>query len=398
MTELPTTIDYRTFNFDTLIYNKPRKERGRYLGKVKYKVPGKKNHQRIVIQTPKLKVMKDLEISDDRCSLELQLFNNNINYYQFLMNFDDKNINAAYLNSKNWFGQQFPMDIIDEFYKPFIRLNRNKNPGIKVKIIYGELQNFNLEELKEGNELILWLECMGLRFLNQQFTMVWKAIKAKNVTYQEEELEQDADYYNRDLIDVSEISEALSSSDSEDELEPPLPDVPQDNLFETTEEHVQEQEQEPVLEQESFVEQEPVQNEEQMPLQEGEKLLQEQELIQVQEERDDEEKDNEDGEFEGDLEELVDEKMMKEVEEHINNLEERLEKMEDKTLSEKVQVKNKDIQEQVHEVLSDKEKDNVEMEMEVEVKDDKKKEKKDKKERRKKKIIRYANNRRRIWQ
>ena len=217
--EEPATIDYRKFDFDGLIYNKPRKERGKYIGKVKYKIPGRKSHDKIIIKTPRLKCLDDLRISDDRCILELELSNNNIDFYQFLINMDDKNITAAYINSKHWFGQQFPMDIIDEFYKPFIKMNRNKNPSIKVRIIYEELKNFDLEELKKDQELFLWIECTGLRFLNQQFTMFWNIVKVQDVT-NSQEYDINEDYYDSTLldkamVDVAEASEVVSVDDEE---------------------------------------------------------------------------------------------------------------------------------------------------------------------------------------
>jgi hypothetical protein len=97
-------IEYQTFDFNHLVYNKPRKESGRYISKLKYKIPGKKTYQNIIIRTPRLKCVDDLKITEDRCVIELQLFNNNVDFYQFLLKLDDKNITTAFNNRKDWFG------------------------------------------------------------------------------------------------------------------------------------------------------------------------------------------------------------------------------------------------------------------------------------------------------
>ena len=210
-------VDYQTFDFDHLIYNKPRKEHGRYIGKIKYKVIGKKTHQRIIIKTPRLKCIDDIKITEDRCSIELQLFNNNVDFYQFLIKFDDKNIMTAFRNRNEWFGKDFPLDIIDEFYKPILKMNSNKCPTLKVKILYDELKNFDLELLKKDTDHIFYLECVGLRFLTQQFTMVWKL---NYFTTPPPDVEIDGDYYESGLIDRDEaLSDVLSTESSDDYVE-----------------------------------------------------------------------------------------------------------------------------------------------------------------------------------
>ena len=221
-------IDYQTVDFDHIIYNKPRKEHGRYIGKIKYKVVGKKAHQKLIIKTPRLKCIEDLKITEDRCAIELQLFNNNVDFYQFLIKFDDKNITTAYRNRNEWFGKDFPLDIIDEFYKPVLKMNSNKCPTIKVKLLYDELKNFDLELLKKDSELIFYIECVGLRFLTQQFTMIWKL---NHFTLPPQETNSssgggDDDYYESGLIDRDEVlSDVISNESSEDYEEPDAPKV-----------------------------------------------------------------------------------------------------------------------------------------------------------------------------
>jgi len=244
-----TVIDYTdNFNFDNLIYNKPRKEHGRYIGKIKYKVIGKKAHQKIIIKTPRLKCVEDLKITEDRCSIELQLFNNNVDFYQFLIKFDDKNIMSAFRNRNEWFGKDFPLDIIDEFYKPILKMNSNKCPTLRVKILYDELKNFDLELLKKDSELICYLECVGLRFLTQQFTMVWK-LNYFTTPPPDTENNTDNDYYESGLIDRDEaLSDVLSSTDSSDDYKEPVPQepMPQESSLELPKETAPELPKEPV--------------------------------------------------------------------------------------------------------------------------------------------------------
>jgi hypothetical protein len=166
-------LDYNTIDLDKIEYKKPRKNKSKYLGKVLY------NSQEIIINTPYLKCMNPITISENRCYIELELDMDDRELYEFFADLDDININIAYKNSESWFGEQFPLDIIDDYYKPFIRYNNKlRKPYIKLKIPYDKekgvlLKKFNINDFKKGVYISASIYHDGIKFFKQQFSPEW---------------------------------------------------------------------------------------------------------------------------------------------------------------------------------------------------------------------------------
>jgi len=167
-------FDFREIELDKINYHKPRKNKGRYIGKVLY------HDQEINITIPYLRCMGPITISENRCYLELELDTDDKDLYDFFADLDDINTNVAYQNSKSWFGEQFPLDVIDDYYKGFIRFNtRLKRPYIKIKIPYDEkilLKKLNVDDFKLNVLVSAKLHHDGLRFYKQQFTSEWSLV------------------------------------------------------------------------------------------------------------------------------------------------------------------------------------------------------------------------------
>ncbi len=171
-------LDYRQIDLDNLRYNAPRKINGKYMAKVKYYDEKNDFMENIIIKLDSLKCRSSIIISENRCYLELELEADDDKLYNFFADLDDVNINMAYKNSKDWFGEEFPLDIIDDYHKQFIRLGgKNKKPSIKIKIPYEEgkilLENFNENHFQKDKTINCIIEYDGLRFLKQQFTSEW---------------------------------------------------------------------------------------------------------------------------------------------------------------------------------------------------------------------------------
>jgi hypothetical protein len=97
--------------------------------------------------------------------------------YDFLSDIDEINISTAFKNSKYWFGDQFPLDIIDEYYGKIIKINSKEfKPYIRIKIhtIDDKLPDFiNDKDFKIGNLISPIIECDGLIFSKQRFSCEW---------------------------------------------------------------------------------------------------------------------------------------------------------------------------------------------------------------------------------
>lgn len=167
-------LDFKTINLDKIVHHKPRKNKGKYIGKVLY------DDNEITIKTPFLRCMGPISISENRCSIELELDTDDRDLYDFFADLDDININTAYQNSNTWFEDQFPLDVIDDYYKGFIRFNTKiRRPYIKIKIPYDTkilLKHCNVDDFKQNVLISATLHHDGLRFYKQQFTSEWSLV------------------------------------------------------------------------------------------------------------------------------------------------------------------------------------------------------------------------------
>lgn len=170
-------MSYKNLDIDRLIYRRPRKtEDGKYLGKVLYKDDYDKLIE-VDIDTQYLRSHNGIQKYENRWYFELELDPEDRNLYNFFSDLDDTHIRMAYENSESWFGKQLPLDIVDNFYRPFIRLHsQSHNPCIKIQI---PIENKRLMEyLRESdfendNLISVDLHFNGLRFYKQNFISDW---------------------------------------------------------------------------------------------------------------------------------------------------------------------------------------------------------------------------------
>ena len=136
-------------------------------------------------------INKGLTKTDQRCSIELELDNTHLNFYEFITNIDDFNIVEIQKNSHIWFKQEFPLDVVEEFYKSPVKMARNKKaPSLKIKIplskgtidcgIYNKNnQMINYSQIKDNCKILTVLHFYGLRFLKQQVICEWMPMQIK---------------------------------------------------------------------------------------------------------------------------------------------------------------------------------------------------------------------------
>ena len=113
-------------------------------------------------------------------------------FYDFMSNIDDFSILKIQEHSSNWFSKEFPLDIVEEFYKSPVKLSRNKKvaPKLRVKIpvskgnincdIYDSNKNITAyTDIKKNDKVICILQFLGLRFLKQQVISEWIPLQIK---------------------------------------------------------------------------------------------------------------------------------------------------------------------------------------------------------------------------
>ena len=88
----------------------------------------------ISFTTPKMKCL-NLVKYNNYCIFELQFNKNQWSFYKFIQSIDEHNIIQINNNSKEWFNQNFPLDVIDEFYHSNLKIRKSSDaPIFKLKV------------------------------------------------------------------------------------------------------------------------------------------------------------------------------------------------------------------------------------------------------------------------
>ena len=179
-------LDYKTLDLNNINYNDPEKVKGgSYMSIPTY------NNNPIYIQSPRLNSNNGIVKNDSRCYIELELDNSHWEFYEFITNIDEYNMDKIHKNSSKWFSKEFPLDIVEEFYKTPIKNGKaNKPPMLKLKIpvikgditcnIYNSNNNtIHYNDIKNDVKILCVLKLQGLRFLKQQVICEWVPLQLK---------------------------------------------------------------------------------------------------------------------------------------------------------------------------------------------------------------------------
>jgi len=179
-------LDYKTLDIEKIVYNKPEKIKGgSYMS-----IPTYLDNS-IYIQTPRLLSSKGIVKSDSRCYIDLEFDKSHWPFYEFVSNIDENNMNKIHENSVEWFKKEFPLDIVEDFYKTPIKNGKiNTAPSIKIKIpiikgalscnIYNSNNTIiNYSDIKKDSKIVCVLKFQGLRYLKQQVICEWVPIQIK---------------------------------------------------------------------------------------------------------------------------------------------------------------------------------------------------------------------------
>ena len=170
---------YEDINLDEFNYTKPIKFNNSYFGQMGMGT----NNEPIYIQTPKIRVKTNIkEVLQQKVPyLEVIIPKNKLDFYDFFINIDDKNIKTTFSKSEEWFGKALPLEAIDEMHKPLTKgFKKNSEPTIRYKIpilkgkvqcsVYNQSRSFiDINEIKENDEVILILHLKGLKVLKQNY-------------------------------------------------------------------------------------------------------------------------------------------------------------------------------------------------------------------------------------
>jgi len=172
-------LKYDNVDISSINYSKPEKIGSSYFGSISYG----DNLKPFYIQTPKLKCLNSIEGMKDKKNpfLEVEIPKGRFDIYDLFLSLDDQNIKTTVKNSKEWFTKELPLEAIDDMYKRTTKpFKKDSNPSLKFRLpmikneiqcgVYNQQKVFvDLNEVKEGSEVILILHIRGLKILKHNF-------------------------------------------------------------------------------------------------------------------------------------------------------------------------------------------------------------------------------------
>jgi len=167
-----TELDLKKLN-----YKKPEKQGLIYYSAIDY------NNNPFYLQSPKMICKKNgFEIIESKNNnLDMETMNVDFSFYDAFVNFDELNVKKTFENNTEWFGKDIPLEIIDNMYKRTTKpVKKDSKPVFSFKIpmtkgnvqcqIYDQKKTcVDLNQLKEGTEVVCILHLKGLKFLKQHY-------------------------------------------------------------------------------------------------------------------------------------------------------------------------------------------------------------------------------------
>lgn len=207
-------FNYKTFDIESIVYDTPSLVRGNcFLAK-------NKGPNRILFQTPKLISINSIELDQKGCYLELQLSEEDKEFYDFLQNIDEKNITHAHKSSNEWFQNSFTYETIDDFYIPTVKHKSSETVAnlnyIKIRIpVQKRVPNINIyddkrdkidwKRIQTGTIIVAILELKGLKFLQKEVICDWEIVQLKA------SIEKSKVNLTKILIDLSKEDETVNN-------------------------------------------------------------------------------------------------------------------------------------------------------------------------------------------
>jgi len=194
MQKQPKILNYKNLNKEKYEYLQPHKtQNGYYQSICNYRLT-QNQVLPFYFETPKLKTTSGIVRIDNQYYIDLELPQSGDGglFYDFLIKNDENNISICHSNSKEWFNQLMPLNIVENYYKTAILLRSNGQlPILRIKIpsykgnILTEIFNVRKEKIsditciQEGDYIVGIIEYTGLKFMKQNFSPCYDLQKIK---------------------------------------------------------------------------------------------------------------------------------------------------------------------------------------------------------------------------
>lgn len=159
-------------------YTKPEKNGAYYYATMSYG-----NSQPIHLQSPRFRCRYtgDEFIEKGHGTMQFEPINNDYDFYNFLLQLDDRNIKHTYHKNKEWFGKNIPLTQIEDMYKRSSKpMKQGEKPQFhfKVPMIKGKVQCpiydqkrgcIDIQKINPDCEIVVVIHIRGLKFLKHHY-------------------------------------------------------------------------------------------------------------------------------------------------------------------------------------------------------------------------------------
>lgn len=170
-------VRYDTFDHSKISYNKPEKQGAIYYSEIHY------GGGPLLLVTPKLRSLEDGSTIGGKSTtnLSMEMTSQDFKFYDCMLKLDERNIKETCIRSKEWFGKEIPLELIDDMYKRSNKpIQKGQNPSFQFKMPFlkGEPRCkifdpnkviVEIEKLVKGTEIECVIHIKGLKFLKQHY-------------------------------------------------------------------------------------------------------------------------------------------------------------------------------------------------------------------------------------
>jgi len=219
---------YHEIMYENLKFSNPIKNKNSESFSVEIFVEDKGKKKNIAFQTPRLLLINDPFINNSRAHIDLELNPNTADFYDFLHDLEDFCIITCHKNCLSWFGKNFPLDILDEFFTSIIKSpdKNNDYPFIRCKIpiqrkelrtkIFNEdKEEIDINDLKKNDKILNIIKIVGLKFLKKQIILELECIQIKKINNKKNEIASELNNSNLESDDdllLNEINNNLNAN------------------------------------------------------------------------------------------------------------------------------------------------------------------------------------------
>ena len=118
------------------------------------------NNEEIIFESPYLKVLEEPYLYKNKYYIDVSISQEEKNFKK-IVNCEEEMIETIYNNSKNWFGKKYPINILDDYHLPLIKVNEQGIPKIKLLLDNEIIENNNL--IKDSKK-IFYIHFVGIKF------------------------------------------------------------------------------------------------------------------------------------------------------------------------------------------------------------------------------------------